>query len=219
MPTRSEAEEHLRVIRSLMEKATIYRAVSAPSALVGGALAVALAGLLNFLQHDDSFVANPAWAYFTAPWLGVLAVTGAANSYFLWRDSRRRGDTFVSAGMRLAIRALLPAMLVSGVFTVFLCRMAELQAPLAGIWVLCYGLSLIATADFAPRSIALLGWAFLLTGLAVVVAILGFEADVFSRPARSANLLMGSTFGFFHLIYAACTWPRKAFAGDTGGTP
>ena len=219
MPTRSEAEEHLRIIRSLMEKATIYRAISAPSALVGGVLAITLAGLLGYLQRDDSFVPYPVWPYFTAPWIGVLVVTGMANCYFLWRDSRRRGDAFVSAGTRLAIRALLPAMLVAGVFTVFLWRGIELQAPLAGIWVLCYGLALIATADFAPRSIALLGWAFLLSGLAVVIAILGFEMDLFSRPGRSANLIMGATFGLFHLIYAACTWPRQASGSDTGETP
>jgi hypothetical protein len=30
--------------------------------------------------------------------------------------------------------------------------------------------------------------------------------------ATSPNLLMTATFGLFHFIYAACTWPRK-----TGG--
>ena len=38
MNERTRAEEHLRVIRSLMERATIYRAISAPTALVGGLL-------------------------------------------------------------------------------------------------------------------------------------------------------------------------------------
>jgi hypothetical protein len=35
MSERSAAEEHLRVIRSLMERTTIDRAISAPTALVG----------------------------------------------------------------------------------------------------------------------------------------------------------------------------------------
>jgi len=48
MQTATEAEEHLRVIRSLMEKATIYRAVSAPTALAG---AIArLSGALRMAQ-------------------------------------------------------------------------------------------------------------------------------------------------------------------------
>ena len=209
MSIRAEAEENLRVIRSLMEKATVYRAISAPSALVGGVLAVAVAALLIYLQRDPDFVPASAWLYFGLPWLGVLALTGAANIYFLWHDAKRRGDVFVSGGMRLAIRALLPGFLVAGVFTAFLLRSIELQAPLACIWVLCYGLALLATVDFAPRSIARLGWAFLLCGIGLTVAIMGFEADFFSSPGRSANLSMGATFGLLHLIYAACTWPRR----------
>jgi len=219
MPTRSEAEEHLRIIRSLMEKATIYRAISAPSALVGGVLAVTVAGLLIYLEGEGSFTLASVWQYFTAPWIGVLIVTGMANCYFLWRDARRRGETFVSAGMRLAIWALLPPILLAGVLTAYLCQAHRLQAPLAGIWVLCYGLALTGTANFAPRSIALLGWAFLLSGLALVVGVFEFPTELVSAPGRCANLIMGSTFGLFHLIYAACTWPRQATASDTGGKP
>jgi hypothetical protein len=41
MSTTEVALENLRIIRSLMEKAHIYRAVSAPAALTGGLLALA----------------------------------------------------------------------------------------------------------------------------------------------------------------------------------
>jgi hypothetical protein len=41
MSTTEAALENLRIIRSLMEKAHIYRAVSAPAALTGGLLALA----------------------------------------------------------------------------------------------------------------------------------------------------------------------------------
>jgi hypothetical protein len=44
----TEAEEHLRVIRSLMEKATIYRAISAPTAFVGGLASLLFGGSLFF---------------------------------------------------------------------------------------------------------------------------------------------------------------------------
>lgn len=42
---RSAAEEHLRVIRELMERATVYRAVSAPAALFCGLIALSVSGL------------------------------------------------------------------------------------------------------------------------------------------------------------------------------
>ena len=38
MDQRAKAEHDLRVIRSLMERATVYRAISAPTALLGGLL-------------------------------------------------------------------------------------------------------------------------------------------------------------------------------------
>ncbi len=55
MQTATEAEEHLRVIRSLMEKATIYRAVSAPTALAAGmaALIVAASPVRHWFDQGD----------------------------------------------------------------------------------------------------------------------------------------------------------------------
>ena len=210
MSIRAEAEENLRVIRSLMEKATVYRAISAPSALVGGVLAVAVSAMLIYLQRDAHFMPSTAWTHFGLPWLGVLILTGAANVYFLWHDAKRRGEAFVSSGMRLAIRALLPGFLVAAVFTPYFLGSFHLQGPLACIWVLCYGLALLATVDFAPRSIARLGWAFLVCGLTLTPRILWFGGEFLTNPSRSANLIMGATFGLLHLIYAACTWPRRS---------
>ena len=43
MTTREEAAEQLRVIRSMMERATIFRALSGETALVGGAIALGVA--------------------------------------------------------------------------------------------------------------------------------------------------------------------------------
>ena len=43
---RSKAEEDLRVIRSLMERATVYRAISSPAALVAGFLSIFAAGAI-----------------------------------------------------------------------------------------------------------------------------------------------------------------------------
>ena len=51
MIDRSNAEEDLRIIRTLMERATIYRAISAPTALVGGLLAILAAVAIHV--HDE----------------------------------------------------------------------------------------------------------------------------------------------------------------------
>ena len=221
MPTRSEAEENLRIIRSLMEKATIYRAISAPSALIGGTLALIVATVMVLRRPmPDRFAAAldaTSGGFFIPTWLSVLAVTGLANLFFLHREALRRGDPFVSAGMRLAMRALLPSWLVAGVFTVILSPQPAAIPWLAWIWVCCHGVGLLATEHFAPRSITILGWAFLITALGMVYFV--FFDMMRADPPLYANLIMGGTFGLFHLIYAACTWPRRSAVAEPVTAP
>ena len=217
MPTRSEAEEHLRVIRSLMEKATIYRAISAPTALVGGLLSVAVAAV-GAWWHGQLFfdISNHEFRFFW-PWIAVLAVTTFSNAWFLYRDARRRGEVFLSPGMRLAARCMAPSFLSAGVLA-FLSRSTG-DGFVVFIWMLFYGLGLLSTLSFAPSSIAVLGWTFLAGAFALIAFPSLPGSGPLSLEIRNAHLLMGSTFGLFHLIYAACTWPRKSSAADSGVEP
>lgn len=211
MPTRSDAEEHLRIIRSLMEKATIYRAISAPAALVGGALAVALAGGCWWFGRP----ANGILSSFVPPWLVLLAVTAAVNAGLLWRDARRRGEMFVSTGMKVALRAMIPGLLAGGLCTLVA---AEGGDPMtATLWVLCYGVCLLAASHFAPKSIQWLGRAFFVAGaLLLMASALVLDQWRGSDQLTVAHLIMGVTFGGFHLAYAALVWPRR---GAASGTP
>ncbi|MHA3770675.1 hypothetical protein ACXR0O_03955 [Verrucomicrobiota bacterium sgz303538] len=209
MPTTSPAEEHLRAIRSLMEKATIYRAISAPSALIGGVLSLVASVALHSVFRTASELDPERFAgSFLCAWLGVLVLTAIANTWILMRDARRRGEPFISAGMRLALRALLPSCLTAGVFTVFLTMLGEVFS-LTPLWMLFYGLGLLATSHFAPRSIALLGWAFLIASFGNMIWFYMAASGSLSDVPVLSNILMGATFGVFHLVYAVCTWPRQ----------
>ena len=199
MIDRSEAEEHLRVIRSLMEKATVYRAISAPGALIAGLCAVAqtAAALAGFR------------ILFLEGWLSVLGIATVANLALLWRDATRRGEIFVSNGMRVAMRAMLPGLLAGGVIA-FLETEGSF-ALTASLWVLFYGISLLAASHFAPKAICWLGRVFFVAGAALVLSgALAFDWWQGANQELVAHLIMGSTFGIFHLAYAACTWPRRA---------
>jgi hypothetical protein len=217
---RTEAEEHLRIIRSLMEKATLYRAISAPTALVGGLAALLVGGLLVGPLH--SMAEHPLW--FFGPWMIVLASAGAANGYFLHREAGRRGDPFFSPGMKMAIKAMIPAHVVAGFFTLLTAVGALGLYPevpfylgLPGVWCLAYGLGLLAMEHFAPRSLIWLGWSFVAAGLAAAAGFfIGFAQNlpVSLSPTQLSNTTMALTFGLLHLIYAACTWPRTAAGGN-----
>jgi hypothetical protein len=202
----SNAEEDLRIIRSLMERATIYRAISAPTALVAGLLAI----LASVAIHVHDEIMNlPAIGprQFASIWLVVLLLILIANTFFVSREAKRDGRLFVSPGMKLALRAVIPCLLIPTAFTGWFFTTGFLGAQeldLVVLWIAFYGLALLSTQLFAPRSLALLGWAFLLSGLAVPAMTNTLENLTDNLP----NLAMGITFGCYHLVYAICVWIR-----------
>ncbi len=211
----SAAEEHLRVIRLLMERATIYRAISAPTALVGGVLSFLTSAVLISLSPHPAGESNGTQRFFVA-WLSVLVLTAAANAWFIWRDARSRGDAFFSPGMRMALRALAPGMLAGGAFTLCFFR-SDAVFLLPAFWMMFYGLGLLSTWHFAPRSIGWLGWAFFVAGMSFFLADSFHqehgESIVFGDALRPACVRMAMTFGLFHVLYAVCTGQRLQ-AGD-----
>lgn len=211
MIDRASAEEDLKIIRALMERASTYRAISAPTALVGGFLSLFSAALI---AESDRFLNHPLRAReFAVTWFVVLAVTMIVNAFFVSREARNSGRLFISPGMKLALRAIIPTLIVPAIFTVWYLKLGYLsgsELELVAIWIVFYGLALLSTALFAPRSLALLGWAFLLTGISLPVTselVDGLANDV-------PNFFMGFTFGAYHLVYAAFTWPRRERAAS-----
>ena len=207
---RTRAEEDLRVIRSLMERATIYRAISAPTALVAGLLSI-ISTAIVYVNNDVSLIfGRPVGPReFAIIWLDVLVIVLAANAFFVWREARAGGRPFISPGMKLAMRAVAPTLLVPMMFTIWFFKRGYLggqELELVVVWVVFYGLALLSTTLFAPRSLTILGWTFLLTGIAVPVLINLFEELAGDVP----TMVMGLTFGLYHLVYAACTWRRRA---------
>jgi hypothetical protein len=209
---RSKAEQDLRVIRSLMERATIYRAISAPAALVAGLLSVFAAAAIHFTQVTDLHAGRPLDAReYAVIWLIVLALALFGNAFFIWREARKGGRPFISSGMKLAMRAIAPNLLIPAGFTVWFFATGYRgggEYQLAVVWIAFYGLALLSTGLFAPRSLVGLGWAFLLSALALP-ALRNVLGDL---PSNLPNLAMGVTFGFYHLVYAVCAWPRRRSA-------
>jgi len=208
MSDRASAEENLRVIRQLMERVTVYRAVAAPSALVAGILSLLAAGIVYYNNEMHPYLGRTVRPReFAVLWLIVLVIAGLANAYFLRREAEREGRPFVSSGMKLALGAIAPNLLIPAAFTVWFFQTGYLGAQelqLVTVWVAFYGLGLLASSLFAPRSLALLGWAFLLTALATPVL-----GDLIDRLTDDVpDTIMGLTFGLYHLIYAVAIWSR-----------
>lgn len=200
MSTQQAALENLRVIRSLMEKAHIYRAISAPAALVGGGLALGAAfvcGLLGLGEERELGHNEFLWL-----WMSVLLITSLLNVYLLSREAKRRSHPVVSDGMVMALRALTPALTAGGIIGISSIHYLHNITLGAIIWIICYGLALLSTSNFSPRSLVRLGWMFLITGL-IFFWSSAAEGDIYPLPADQhiAAFAMGLTFGLFHIGY------------------
>jgi len=213
MNEQERAEEHLRTIRRLMERGTIYRAISAPTALVGGLLSLAASGIWMAGSAPGSKF-HPG---FLPLWLAVLLLTAGTNTLMIILGARKRKEPVFSASMKAAFTALAPPFLVAAVLTLIPAATdwnsesggALLGFELGLVWAICYGLGLLATGHFAPRSLVLLGWAFLISGLATPAALYFAGGSPTLDIRKFDALFMAATFGLFHLIYALCAWPRK----------
>ncbi len=207
MPTtpslQDTALDHLRVIRTLMERSSIYRAVSAPAALIGGLLSLGVA-IYGWKQNSTST------HEIVFAWLGVLVITTIINLFLLMREAGSKDQPFITEGLRMALRAIVPPMLTGGILGGCLIWFEHDIALGAIVWILCYGLALQATVSFAPRSIILLARAFLMTGQALAIVYLAQNKfAIFPRHETSASLFLGLTFGLFHIVYAIAVFGSK----------
>jgi len=195
------ASQQLRVIRSLMERATIYRSISAPTALVGGLLSFGGFATAYYAKHHRP--EQLSQGEFVTVWLVILALTAFANVIFLARGSAQRGEPFFSSGMKCALTSLAPAFLTAGVLSFLIHR----PIHLAIIWITLYGIGLLATQHFAPRSIIVLGVTFFLTGCGLLATWKHLFMPHGEEPsALVVSGLMAATFGGYHLAYSAAVW-------------
>jgi uncharacterized protein (DUF2062 family) len=196
------ASQQLRVIRSLMERATIYRSISAPTALVGGLLSLGGFAMAYYAKHDRHHPLSST--EFLIVWLVILALTCLTNVIFLSRGAARRSESFFSAGMKCALTSVAPAFFSAAVLSCLLHRPIDL----ALLWITLYGLGLLATQHFAPRSLVALGLTFFLTGCGLLVTWKHFfMPNPHVEPsALVVSGIMAATFGGYHLAYAAAVW-------------
>jgi len=212
-----DAADQLRAIRALMERSTIYRAISGPAAAFAGLLSLGVcAWLWSQREPEDS----PEPVVFLLVWLGVLVVVSAVNVTLLYRSARQRGEVFVSAGMKHALRALLPPLVAGFIMSLLEVSAAghsarECHANIAGNWILFYGLALLATGSFSPRSMQALGGGFFVFG---ILTFLPTVRDVAGRQYIVAVIHMAFSFGVLHLVYAAAVFIQNRRESIPSGT-
>lgn len=204
MTTREEAAEQLRIIRTMMERATIFRALSGETALIGGAAALAAAWLSEGKQ-------GWAWAGW---WLFGGGMVLLFNTWQIFRASASHAKPFWNTGLKLAIRGALPSIVAGGFLGLLFVR-ARNEPAAACLWSLHYGLALLAIREFAPRSMVWLGWAFVVFGVTGLAGVAQVVEGIARLPyMANGSQLMAIAFGGFHLIYGAVIVTTKSREGS-----
>lgn len=192
----SAAAEHLQVIRTLMERAALYRRTLAPIMLYLGAVGT-LACLGGMALGIDALAAFYAWWSSAA----VLALAGAF--LIARRQAVRDGEPFWSPPTLRVTEAMAPPL--AGGLVLSLALLMFDAAPPRGLFVLAsalfYGCAVHAAGFFMPRGMKLFGWIVILLSAAGATGLAAIEPAV--AGARLAHAVMGSVFGLLHLAYGA----------------
>ena len=203
-----KALNQLNLIREMMEKATVYRALSAPAAIFGGLLAVLL-GLYFLLQDKNGEFVDGAHYFWT--WVVALIITDSFNAFLLFKRAKREGKKFISSGVKLTILRTAPAA-IAGAIISFEAAKNDIELCTL-VWILCYGAALLAMGEVAPRSLKRLGWSFIIFGTVFFFIWMKFKAAL--SPVLgigylgSASIMMVATFGILHIGHGIGVLIRK----------
>lgn len=165
MEERDVALRNLERIRALMERATRYSHLSGWSAIVAGGLAMAGAVLCWKLRvnFNHPFCATPL----AAIWGSVLVLALGQHVAFTVASARRRGEPAWTHLTRQVVISMLPSFFVGAAITGYGLQTGQLDL-LPPIWMLAYGMSLLALGLFAGPKIQGVGILFLLLGAATL---------------------------------------------------
>lgn len=192
------AEENLQVIRTLMERAGLYRRALAPVMLLVGVVGVGAA-------IGAQYALVNTYADFLRWWVTTCLVAMLVVIGFARQQAWREKEPLLTAPAKRVVSALLApylsALVVSTPFRLITVDMSDHNTLLPlywliGLWLLLHGCALNAAGMFISLGVRRLAWVFVLAGVALIA--LAFSHSLYEQ--MDPHLLMGATFGGFHLV-------------------
>lgn len=202
-------EDPLQTLRTLTERAAVYRRVLAPLMIYAGTVGV-ISAVLAERQH---LRASNTFALY---WLCVAAVAGVGVLVLLRLQALRERQPIGSAPARCVLRAVAPLLLIGlalglieviwpaeGGNPLFQSQPRPAITRLIALWLMCYGAALHAGGFFMTRGLRLFGWCAIILGVALLTAmnVKGVTGRLPAPVDRYAHWIMGLVFGAGHLMY------------------
>jgi hypothetical protein len=186
-PIRSEpvamdahALDHLRYIRETMEGAASFTAVPGFGGIAMGSTALFAAMVAAGQPATDRWLAVWLVEGLTALVIGVFSMARKARSVQV--------PLFSRSGRKFAL-GLSPPMFTALLLTLVLYR-AGLVGLLPGVWLLMYGVGVVAAGAFSAKVVPAMGFCFIGLGTAALFS-----------PAGWGNWLLAAGFGGLHTVF------------------
>lgn len=180
IPLHAHAEEHLRFIRTAMERATAFTSISGWGLLAIGVTALLVAPLAHAQRGSDRWVTL---------WLGEAAVAMALGVWSAAVKSQRLGvPMFGATGQRFMLAFATPA--AAGVALTAALVQSQAVGLLPGMWLLLYGAAVAGGGAFSVPIVPVMGAAFM-----------GLGAVALFTPPAWGDLALALGFGGVHVVF------------------
>src|SRR5438105_4955217 len=178
-----DAEENLRVIRSLMERSTRFSTFSGPSGILAGTFAII--GCLTHRFYVAALSQDARYAAMLVTWSLVVLAAITADYVLTKRRAHMVGKYIRSHLGRQIVLASAPGLGLGVLITLYLLVIRRLDDAFP-FWMLSYGAAVCAVGLFSQREVGRLGCAFVGAG----VVTLALRLLVPGGPWLPVSLLM-----------------------------
>lgn len=182
LPLHGQAIDDLRYIRSTMERAGAFTAISGWGLVLTGVTALGAALVASRQPTAEAWLGT---------WLAEALLALVVSVWTSSRKARAALNPLLNGPGRMFVFSFAVPMVVGALLTV-----ASLDAPLAGrlaaIWLLLYGAGIATGGAFSVRIVPTMGLAFVLLGAAALFSPVGW-----------GNAYLAVGFGGLHIVFGA----------------
>jgi hypothetical protein len=178
----ARAMDNLRFIRQTMEAAATFTALSGWGTMLMGLTALGAAAL----GASTGSVAR--WVFI---WMCEAVLSVGISVYTMTLKAHAAGLPLWSEPARKIVFSFAPPLGVGALLTL-VCYEHHLIGLLPGVWLLLYGVGVVAAGTFSVRIVPVMGLAFMAVG----------TVALFASPAW-ATACMAAGFGGLHLAFGA----------------
>lgn len=175
----SHAVATLRYIRESMDAAASVAVPGSAGIAMGGV------GLLTMVLSSASGLRE----HWLGIWLASALLAGSIGFALMTRPASLRGLLLSGTPLRRFALGLFPALFGGAVMTVLHWSHGNFHA-IPGTWLLLYGCALISASAAATRTLAIMGGAFMVLGLAALLL-----------PESAQIFMLGAGFGGLHVLF------------------